>query len=161
MCDVWHNPVSELCRQLLQPYGLAFALICITNCETLDRCVPFQSSLINWIYHMGTPVKVEKHLRDDQENELSRVWILVSLWYFINFFNKLAKTCKILFLPCHYGVLSVLSVVWVKIILAQGYNITKCENSGGPLNISWMHCMIPVLFPIQKHSVIISSAVPE
>ena len=34
-----HNPVSELCRQFLQPHGLVFALICIVSCETLYRQV--------------------------------------------------------------------------------------------------------------------------
>ena len=43
-----HNPVSELCRQFLQPHGLVFALICIVSCETLytvDRCVLFPKNV--------------------------------------------------------------------------------------------------------------------
>ena len=38
----WHNPVSELYGQLLQPHGLVFVLTWIINAGTLYRHVPFQ-----------------------------------------------------------------------------------------------------------------------
>jgi hypothetical protein len=35
----WHNPVSELYWQFLQPPGLFFVLTCTVNCQTLYRHV--------------------------------------------------------------------------------------------------------------------------
>ena len=32
-----HNPVSDLCRKFLPPYGWVIPLICISSCETLYR----------------------------------------------------------------------------------------------------------------------------
>lgn len=55
-----HNPVSELCRQFLQPYGLVFTLICIVSCQTLYRQV---CAFVNHVQsinidHRWTPIKV-------------------------------------------------------------------------------------------------------
>ena len=55
-----HNPVSELYGQILQRFGLVFALTCGHRQVCLSKSCP-----INWIYHRWTP-KLKKHLKDDQ-----------------------------------------------------------------------------------------------
>ena len=48
-----HNPVSI---QFLRPHGLVFALTCTVNCGTLYR-----QFIDRW-----TPIKLQKHLKDDR-----------------------------------------------------------------------------------------------
>jgi hypothetical protein len=60
--------VPELYRQFLRSHGLVFALTCTVNCGTLNRqvCLCISKSCpINWIYHRWTPMKLQKHLKDD------------------------------------------------------------------------------------------------
>ena len=61
------EPVSEFYGQFLRPDGLVFALTCTVNCGTLYRQVCITKSCpINCIYHRWTPIKLKKHLKDDQ-----------------------------------------------------------------------------------------------
>ena len=119
----------------------------------IDRCVPFQSCLINWIYHMGSPVKVEKHLKDDQENELSVIAkslntyvTMILVFSFLIHLQKLVKFC----FPLVITVYGECSLVTLKNNFSTRLQYNKMWKEWRALNTSWMHCMITVLFPFKN-----------
>lgn len=68
----------------------------LTFTSCLGFCADMQSAAvrlsksypIKLIYYRWTPIKVYKHLKDDEEIwEAQRAWILMSMWYFIFLMN--------------------------------------------------------------------------
>ena len=97
---------------------MAFALICIVSCETLDRQVcafpnHVQSIEFTTGGHQSMCRNISKMIRRNgwHQRYISNV-IAKGLNTFVNvifkffLFNKFSKNVKILFWLCHYGVLS-------------------------------------------------------
>lgn len=90
------------CLRGLQTVPLTSHLVCALTCTVGPGVCSSNSCPTNWIYHRLTPVRLQKHLKDDQWKqaapELSfdlhgceRLWILMHMWVFWGFLSIICK----------------------------------------------------------------------